>query len=224
MPSENSIRIAIDQSQIYVLQGKYYSATKILSDVLEPYSTGQYLYTSAVKDAYEFKGDIYLMTGSYELAVHAYKVTDSIADLVGTLDRVTIKTKLGRAYNLKGDLDIAKSHNLATLEKATKLRVDEMGHILADAYFNVAESYYLDCDVDNARKHLEKALNQYESNKFHKVHNSLGIARCCELGAHILKKDGFSQDANSLLQEAIDRMELLLGPNHPEVIAIKKTQ
>ena len=54
MPSENSIRIAIDQAQIYVLQAKYYSATKILSDVLEPYSTGQYLYTSAVKDAYNF--------------------------------------------------------------------------------------------------------------------------------------------------------------------------
>ena len=215
-PSDNEIRIAIDEARIMVLQLNFAEARKKLISTIEPYRSGTYQFTLASVDACEMLGDVLMVGEHYSMATDAYKSALNIAKLLDKQDVFLLMVKMGRALNLSMQLDEAKTYNINVLNSVKDAVHKEMQHIVADAYYNVADHNFLSANYDEAFKNFEKALSLYESATILRLHNNIGKARCNERLAYIMKQNDFDS-AKSLMKKAVTLLEEMLGKEHPEV-------
>lgn len=219
-PTNNSVMIAIDQARISILGLDFEAAKQILSATLEPYCSGQHLFSVAAKHAAELLGDVYTVVGDYKSAVDWYHTTLHISDSIGEYNPCITRIKLGRAYNLLGS-EIAKQHNYAIWEEMKDISSDSLQRYVADAYYNVGDYHYTIGEVDTSEHYINDALVIYEAGTHHRLHNNIGRSRCYERLARINHIRGEATIAIEFAKTATSLLAEILGDLHPEVIEFR---
>ena len=220
-PSDNVIRIAIDEARIAILQLHFDDARRKLISAIEPYKTGKYQFTLASMDACELLGDVLMIEKQFSIALDAYKSALKIADLLGVKDTVLITVKMGRALNLSMQLELAKEYNNDILSRVKDASHEKIQHIVADAYYNVADNDFLACNYVGASEMFNIALSLYESSTSLRLHNNIGKARCNERLARILQESNNTVEGKKFMEKAVSVLEKMLGTEHPEVIEFR---
>lgn len=220
-PSDNVIRIAIDEARIAILQLHFDDARRKLISAIETYKTGKYQFTLASMDACELLGDVLVIEKHFSIALDAYKEALQIADLLGVTDTVLITVKMGRALNLSMQLELAKEYNNDILSRLKDASHEKMQHIVADAYYNVGDNEFLSCNYAEAAEMFNIALSLYESATSLRLHNNIGKARCNERLARILQERNSIIEGKQLMEKSVSVLEEMLGMEHPEVIEFK---
>ena len=220
--SANGIKILINKAKIKMLQNDFYGAKEEMKSFVTTYRNGDLICTEVSYEAFCLLAEICTILSQYDEALDNYQECLKIAEKLEYKDAYSIYAKIGRVYNLRGEVELSAKTNLRLIQKLEELNIEAFQIVLADVYFNVAELYGLMNQSDESMGYVAKAESLYDRYEQYRTHCKISKSRCNILKAKNLIKNNCQEEGEKLFKEGIEKLENILGKSHPEIVKLKQ--